>query len=255
MGNSERILLLFLRVFLFGASVVNCVDWCAVEKEFCRGQQHIACKHTKFPQGSCANVKIVKMDEDLVRGILHRHNYYRNDIAQGLVGKYPQAEKMQQMAWDDELAFLATEHVKHCNFDHDGCRATPDYPHAGQNLGFHATTGHLEPLVNISSFMIDEWFAENTLLDESVVSKFERSDLKGGHFTVMVNEKNNRVGCAMITYNYHEDSYQWNAVLLTCNYAKTNILNRPIYTPGSPLSGCHSIGKAPSKEYEALCAP
>lgn len=255
MAKIEGQVLFFLATLLSLAVRINCNDYCEIEKVFCHGHQHIACKTTNFPVGQCFNVEIVKMDHILRETILHRHNLYRNDVASGLVGRYPKAAKMQEMEWDEELAYLATEHVKHCNFEHDKCRATAEFPYAGQNLGFHGTTGHLEPLTNITKFIIDEWASEHALVDESVVEKFEKSDLKAGHFTVMVREDNCRIGCAMITYNYKEDSEVWTGVMLTCDYAKTNILHRPVYTVGSPCSGCESIGKTISTRYDALCAP
>ncbi|XP_055686740.1 antigen 5 like allergen Cul n 1-like [Lutzomyia longipalpis] len=248
-----RIIAVVQLIALVGVLCEKSGDWCEIEEEFCNGKSHIACQKNKFPRGECFDVQIVKMDELLVQAILDRHNYYRNEIACGRIGGYPTASKMPVMEWDEELEFLATQHVQHCNFQHDGCRASYQYPHAGQNLGFHATTGHLENLANVTQFMIDEWFQEYTLVDPSVVGKFEKSDLKAGHFTVVVNEANKRVGCGMITYTYKEDNRVWNAVMFTCDYAKTNILNWPIYTVGAPTTACKEIEMVPNKHYAGLC--
>lgn len=67
-----------------------------------------------------------------------------------------------------------------------------------------------------------------------------------GHFTVMVNDKNNVVGCAMIRHQEGEFKYRY----LVCNYGYTNIYERPVYEKGPTASKCkerHSI-------YEGLCS-
>ncbi|GAB0098203.1 hypothetical protein DMENIID0001_139130 [Sergentomyia squamirostris] len=244
----------FLLVFIVCVNAVQ--DWCKVEKEHCNGHPHIACKNTNFPNGDCVNVQVVKVDQELIDTILEKHNYYRNKVAKGNLKGYPQAAKMQKMMWNDDLAYLATVHVKHCQFEHDKCRATPDFPYAGQNLAFHATTGHLDKnLTGIVSFMIDEWFNEYSLVSPDCVDKFTKDHLEAGHFTAMIREKSNCVGCAMITYNFVESGKEWTGLILTCDYAETNMLNWPIYTKGAPCSECTSIGKSVSSDYDSLCSP
>lgn len=67
-----------------------------------------------------------------------------------------------------------------------------------------------------------------------------------GDFTVMVNDRNTVVGCAMM--RYAEDGYKYRQ--LVCNYGYTNIVGSQVYESGSPASQCrerHGI-------YEGLCA-
>lgn len=67
-----------------------------------------------------------------------------------------------------------------------------------------------------------------------------------GHFTVMVNDKNNAIGCASVRYQENNFYYRY----LVCNYGFTNILDRPVYEKGEPASKC----KEPHPVYEGLCS-
>ena len=69
-----------------------------------------------------------------------------------------------------------------------------------------------------------------------------------GHFTVMTAESNKFVGCALARF---KDNAGWNQVLLACNYATTNIVNRALYVSGTATSKCES-GK--SSSYSNLCS-
>lgn len=69
---------------------------------------------------------------------------------------------------------------------------------------------------------------------------------KIGHFTVMVNDKNNAIGCAMIRHQERGFKYRY----LVCNYGYTNILGRPVYEKGAAGSKC----KERHPVYEGLCS-
>lgn len=67
-----------------------------------------------------------------------------------------------------------------------------------------------------------------------------------GHFTVMVNDKNNAVGCALVLH----ESNGYKMDYLVCNYGYTNVLGQQVYEPGWPASKCAK--KHPF--YKGLCA-
>lgn len=67
-----------------------------------------------------------------------------------------------------------------------------------------------------------------------------------GHFTVMVNDKNNAVGCAMV--RYQANGYKYN--YLVCNYGYTNVLGQQVYESGQTASRC--ARRHPF--YNGLCA-
>lgn len=62
----------------------------------------------------------------------------------------------------------------------------------------------------------------------------------------MVNDKVNRIGCALISYQ--ENEYKFNH--LVCNYSYTNIWERPVYKTGSPGSECKT---GVNSIYKSLC--
>ena len=67
-----------------------------------------------------------------------------------------------------------------------------------------------------------------------------------GDFTVMVNDRNKVVGCAMM--RYAEDAYKYRHFV--CNYGYTNIVGNQVYESGSPASRCNERHGT----YEGLCA-
>lgn len=64
----------------------------------------------------------------------------------------------------------------------------------------------------------------------------------------MVNERSDRVGCAIARYT---DAMGVSGTLLACNYAVTNVQNNPIYRAGPPASECLR-GRNPN--YTNLCS-
>ncbi|XP_055692640.1 antigen 5 like allergen Cul n 1-like [Lutzomyia longipalpis] len=232
------------------------MNWCEIEEASCQGQgRHIACENTEFPQGKCQNKQLVPIDEDLKIVILARHNRYRSQLAIGHVPRFPKAAKMEEMVWDDQLAYLAQQHVKHCSFMHDECRATEEFPTAGQNLAFTA-----EPTANVSypsilDSLVDLWWKEHEKTKVTIVDELRATDsLTSGHFAQMAKEANTHIGCGYLTYEYDADDTHWFSHMLTCNYADNNWLGQPTYTPGDSCSQCKDLGKACSKKYPGLCA-
>lgn len=67
--------------------------------------------------------------------IVHLHNRYRSDLAQGKLSGFKTAERMPTLKWNTELANLAAMHVKLCTINHDQCHNTDDFVFSGQNIG------------------------------------------------------------------------------------------------------------------------
>ena len=96
---------------------------------------------------------------------------------------------------------------------------------------------------------INAWYNEQQFAAQSDMNSFTRlfvGNEQIGHFTVMVNERNTQVGCAIS--NYVSGGFNWS--LLACNYATTNMLNTPTYRSGVTASGC-TLGRDPT--YTGLC--
>lgn len=240
-------------ILVVGASllcpILAQVNWCDVQNKLCNGQQHIACEPNSFPYSTtCKNVKILAMNSTLKNLILNKHNGYRQEIASGRNTKFPKAKKMSVMAWDDTLQYVAQQHVKHCSFQHDQCRATTQYPQSGQNLYYMATAMQYPNASRAVDEGLTNWFEEYKIASSGIVDKLTMSDSPAFHFSVMVNDNNNRVGCALIQYNFQSGTWTYDAFMLTCNYQYTNMLSTPMYVRGTPCSQCSC-----STQYPGLC--
>lgn len=240
--------LLILGGILISSAVAQ-VNWCQVQSQYCGQSQHIACEPNSFPTGAeCENVRVLPMNSTLKNLILDKHNAYRQQIASGSNSKFPSGKKMAVMEWDDTLQFVAEKHVSHCSFQHDECRATPQYPNSGQNLYYMATAMQYPNASRAIDEGLTAWFEEWQIARAGLVDGLAWDDWEAFHFTVMVNDKNGKVGCGLIQYNY--DYYYWtfDAFMLTCNYEYTNMINQPMYVRGTPCSQCTCSAK-----YSALC--
>lgn len=244
--------LLFLVLALACSSIVgqSQIDWCQVKQQYCGSSYHIACMPNNFPTqtNDCLNVQLVLMNATLKNQILNTHNAYRQEIASGSNPKFPQAKKLAVIEWDDTLQFLAEKHVSYCSFEHDECRATPQYPLSGQNL-YYQTMWNMPNASSALEDGMEAWFEEWEIARAGVVDNLVWDDWEAYHFTVMVNDRNNRVGCGLIKYTTMMGTWVMDSFMLTCNYQYTNMMSTPVYTRGSPCSECTC-----SAQYPALCA-
>ena len=68
-----------------------------------------------------------------------------------------------------------------------------------------------------------------------------------GHFTAIVGQKVNRVGCALV--KHQEGIFKY--LYLVCNYSYTNVIEEAVYAAGKTCSkcetGCHKV-------YKGLCS-
>lgn len=238
---------------LIGAAIAQSeIDFCAVKTKYCGTKNHIACLPNNFtPTGLSANpvpIELTQAQKDL---ILNMHNQYRQQLANGTHAgiKFPSAQKMGEMKWDNTLEHVAKVHAAYGEFKHDECRATPDFRYSGQNLAMSMSTGTVDVTGAIKTG-ITNWYNEINIADPALITKLLSSHMAAGHFTVMVNDQNNFVGCGASKFQY-TNGRVWNAVMLTCNYQYTNMLNSPVYTTGEPCTGCTN---GPSAQYPSLCA-
>lgn len=229
------------------------VDWCAVKKKYCGGSPHIACEPNGFSLSDAEgyNIRKLTLTQKNKDDIVAVHNKYRNRLASGEYKNlgFPAALKLSEMKWDDTLQFTAEKHAAYGQMKHDGCRATPEYPYSGQNLFQSMTTGSLQ---SDAQFIraADLWFDEIKVANNSLVTNIQFDHVwEAGHFSVMVNDKNNRIGCGAALFNEDWQGWTFNGILITCNYQYTNMINTPTYVTGNPCSTCKC-----SKEYSSLCS-
>lgn len=244
-------------IVLLIVTLVNCenVDWCEMQQKHCNKDIHIGCDPFHIGQGNCFHINEVKMNEDMKKVILNQHNEYRSYLASGLLYPMNSAKQMEEMEWDETLEQLAGLHVLNCNMKHDQCRSTDDFNYAGQNLGMFAATYREKDLHGVIRNIIKRWFQEYVHTPFYEIEKFVNQQPKQiGHFTVMSREKNNKIGCAFITYEEYIDNELWYGNMLTCNYAETNLLGTQVYQVGAPCSGCADIGMSCSQRFANLCS-
>ncbi|XP_040153320.1 scoloptoxin SSD976-like [Anopheles arabiensis] len=191
---------------------------------------------------------VVPMTPAVQAHILHLHNYYRSRVASGYQFPLGPAARMYTMVWDDELAAQAGNNARSCVFAHDRCRNTPQFLTSGQNI---ALLKYYEPgaytVTDLITRFIGGWWKENKKVKPAYIQAFPRSQVKNiGHFTMLVNDRTWKVGCAM--QNWSEGAAT--KVYFVCNYSYNNIVTQEVYTVGRAGSQCQA-GLNPI--YPGLC--
>lgn len=98
--------------------------------------------------------------DNMTAYILKAHNTKRNRVAMGQEPPFLSAQRMAQMVWDDQLAFLAELNTKSCMIKHDACRNTPTIRYSGQNLASMGTTGAHFNGTYVIDQSINMWYNE-----------------------------------------------------------------------------------------------
>ncbi|XP_011181980.2 antigen 5 like allergen Cul n 1 [Zeugodacus cucurbitae] len=213
---------------------------------------HIGCHNDgSFAPACGAQPHLLYMGQRRRQFILDMHNLARERIASGQLEGYRAAAHMPMLKWDDELEYIASLHVKRCQFAHDQCRNTPRYQFSGQNIGYFWIGREFKSHAKrIKSFILD-WFREFRIANQSYIDQYRPhpEGKKIGHFTMLVADRAHRVGCAAIRYRDPSD-INFMKLLMTCNYDYTNILGEPVYQSGLAASKC--VYKI-SEKYPSLC--
>lgn len=102
--------------------------------------------------------------------------------------------------------------------------------------------------------MIKHWFEEFKDTPVSLIGSFISPVNKTvGHFTAIVREHNNKIGCALIRFQEIKNDKLWYSTMFTCNYAESNIIEKAVYAEGKPCSGCEGTMVC-SRKYTNLCS-
>ncbi|XP_073835064.1 venom allergen-1-like [Musca autumnalis] len=239
--------------------IVGCLIASAVGNDYCstnlcnKGVTHVACRNKIFDASCPANAAFVNIDANLKAEIVRAHNEKRNLVAGGGVNGLAPACRMATMEWDDELAAVAAYNVLQCKMEHDKCRNTKTFQYAGQNLAWRSFWGQ-QSYSSLFQKSFAMWYDEVKDVKMDYINYFPVG-YQGpaiGHFTVMVADRNIRVGCAAATYEDLRIDGGRQIFLIACNYATTNMLGFPIYKNcSSPATSCSS-GRNP--QYPNLCS-
>ncbi|XP_014100984.2 venom allergen-1 [Bactrocera oleae] len=238
----------FILLILTAVNAALATNYC--DPKLCRSTPHIACGHDGAFATRCIDAEVVRLTKRQRDLIVQAHNKVRNRVAGGTSALQP-ACRMATMQWDDELAALAELNVKQCESSHD-CHNTDTFKYSGQNLAW-ITYNDSPNTTEMSLKSVHMWSGEieNTKMEH--INKYP-NNYQGpaiGHFTVMVADRNIRVGCAASTYMDPDESQY--AFLFACNYAKTNLIGFPMYKSCSSAASLCKTGR--NRRYRNLCSP
>nr|XP_014100750.1 antigen 5 like allergen Cul n 1 [Bactrocera oleae] len=240
--------LLLVAFFLTALQIVNAQNYC--NSSYCGSSTHIACNNNGTFAGSCLSPALINFTQTQRNAIVNSHNARRNTVAAGNTALSP-ACRMATMQWDNELATLAALNVRQCQLRHDACHNTDAFQFSGQNLAW-ITFLNTANVTSLSLQSINMWYSEINNTNMAYINSYP-NNYQGpaiGHFTVMVADRNIRLGCAASTYNVSGQQYR--AFLFACNYATTNMITLPIYRNCSVAASNCTTGTNPS--YSSLCS-
>ncbi|XP_055609897.1 antigen 5 like allergen Cul n 1-like [Uranotaenia lowii] len=249
--SSLTFLLPVLVSMMIGA--IGGTDYCALQATLCEWnvkQEHIGCNpETSFGPACGSDREFFELDPSMQQAIVSKHNQLRSQIATGSLPGFPPAVRMGTMVWDDELALLASYLARTCIFKHDDCRNTERFDAAGQNLRIASqSVGNTSEIVGMMEDGIQSWFDEYKITPIQYINSYPEN-YNGphiGHFTQIVADRANRVGCAIVRFF----EAPWHNFLFVCDYSVSNILSEPIYRSGPMASEC-TTGENPN--YPGLC--
>lgn len=211
-----RLLLIFLLACSgFAKKIASYQDQKYCKPSLCRsGEKHIGCGHSgKFEKTCPQDALVLKLNTSEKTLFLNSHNSVRNKIAWGKYKGFPTASKMLTLQWDDELASLASLNVMKCKIEHDLCRSTAKFKHVGQNLAHFASFPKHDSLHEIIKKSIENWFDEIKMAKLDDVKKCCKRNQSVGHFTQIIQDKANRLGCAVARYTQSDLKH----TIVACN--------------------------------------
>ncbi|XP_039960575.1 antigen 5 like allergen Cul n 1-like [Bactrocera neohumeralis] len=235
-------------LILTAVSAALATNYC--DPKLCGRTKHIACGNYGAFAARCIDPEVVSFTKRQRDLIVRAHNKVRNRVAGGTSALQP-ACRMATMQWDDELAALAVFNVKQCKGSHD-CHNTATFKYSGQNLAW-MTYNDSPNTTEMSLKSVDMWYDESKNTKMEYINKYP-SNYRGptiGHFTVMVADRNIRVGCAASTYMDPDESQY--AFLFACNYASTNLVGTPTYKSCTSAASLCETGR--NRRYRNLCSP
>lgn len=212
--------------------------------------EHIGCNNNGTLSPLCGDADLVDMNQRRINLLLDLHNAARNKIATGKLPGYKSAAAMSVVKWDSELEYLASLNVRTCRFKHDACRNTDRFSISGQNIGYMWQTRPIRSISRRIKFLVGKWFFEYPDAGQEFIESYKNHP-KGkliGHFTQMVSDRVQRIGCAAIRYT--AEPLLGYKFLITCNYDFANVAWQPVYVVGKAASNC--TGR-PSGRYPGLC--
>ncbi|XP_039250502.2 cysteine-rich secretory protein 3-like isoform X2 [Styela clava] len=161
------------------------------------------------------------------------------------------ASNMRFMTWDSELATIAEEHSKKCNFDHNKNRKHSRWS-VGENI--YATSGKMTG--SDTTKAIQAWYDELKYFSHG--SRTCQPGMTCGHYTQVMWATTFKVGCAICScVDITGIGQRYSGSLFVCNYAPAGNI---VSLPGRKLLPLFEEGKHCTKcnedDYcrDSLCA-
>lgn len=113
---------------------------------------------------------------------------------------------------------MSLRNAMSCQMEHDSCRNTASFLHAGQNLAIFGSKPNAKPIKDSITKAIQMWYDEYKdvpSLQEVEKLGSSRARKPIGHWTQLVQSKAHRIGCSVVRFT---DQKGWKQVLIGCNY-------------------------------------
>lgn len=178
------------------------------------------------------------------RGLLHLHNYYRNQFALGLAvlqdDKQVKETNILQLVWDDALACAAQAYV---NTDF-----SEDYHYIENNMNMAMVYGEGYTPVDFKKYLVDQWEEEGALgVTSAMISSYPSAFSWASEYTQIVWASATKVGCGYVESVDNANNYFHE---LVCVYDQGNVIGKPV----AAATGCPTGSKANgSGAYPNLC--
>ncbi|XP_030558043.1 venom allergen 5-like [Drosophila novamexicana] len=259
--------LLSLQLLLAMLQLASGYNYCRNESHLCNmaKRRHFICNVDSELHPLFYRAKFLAIVPDTLpfrKLILDYHNKYRNMAAGGELvtdgnETFPAASRMRELIWDLELAYMARVHASTVSFKHTICRSVVRFPHAGENLSMVLAKKKrfsVKELLDLALFpMFEEYRTVRDPVD--LLKDFDsNSHHLVGHFTLMVNDRVSRLGCAFaIATNCDKNNTDDFCHFMTCHYDFINMEGSYTYKIGNAASNCGTWGTWPSSKYRNLC--
>ena len=244
-------------------------DECKADKEkYCDsaydkdGNKHTLCAYCGIDTTKCKTIeeRIVD-DKDDQQKLVDLHNNFRRIVAKGLEkrgGGQPIAVNMNELIWDDDLAYVAQRWADQCSDGHDRSRLIDghtEFPFVGQNVAYIITTSSGQSKTNRNyDKLVKAWYDEVVDFPKSSVSAFNSKSPSGrpiGHYTALVWGETTKVGCGYMVHSDRNNGLTTRKETLVCNYAAGgNVIDHPVYKTGKKVGSECQFG-----HNDGLCRP
>uniref|UniRef100_A0A1B0DJJ0 SCP domain-containing protein n=1 Tax=Phlebotomus papatasi TaxID=29031 RepID=A0A1B0DJJ0_PHLPP len=236
------------------------VDWCSVEKKYCKNQNHVGCFDPKTDDKFCPTVKLIDLTQEDKQKLLNRMNENRNRLSAGLLPGIPyQASRMMKVEWSETMEYLSQIELQRCKSS-EYCRQVEDTGVDDIVRGYYSIYTDSINETELSFNVIDKYFngiiasGFKVLQDRIKVLEF-KLEVQSGHvqlyeltdddynYGVRFADQNlHRMGCAISSMLNYSNETDKRTVKFCCTLQYKYKDDHAIKI-GQPCSECNLEGK------------